>query len=63
MTNKQKTAKLRKFLKARPSLKPQSLEKEAGLPTTTLSQIFQDRELPEKHWPALEKALKKYCWE
>lgn len=63
MTNKQKTAKLRRFLLARPSLKAKALEKEAGIPATTVAQIFQDRELPEKHWPALEKVLKKYCWE
>lgn len=62
MTNKQKTEKLRKFLSERPALKPGLLESEAKLPATTVYQIFQGRELPEKHWPALEKVLKKYCW-
>jgi hypothetical protein len=62
MTNKQKTEKLKKFLLARPSLKPGALEQEAGLPDTTIYQIFHGRELPEKHWPALEKVLKNYCW-
>lgn len=62
MTNKQKTAKLKKFLEARKSLKPGMLETEAGIPPTTIYQIFHGREFPEKHWAALEKVLKKYCW-
>jgi hypothetical protein len=62
MTNRQKSEKLRKFLEQRPAISISGLEREANLPGQTLAWVKKGRELPEHHWPDLEKALKKYCW-
>ena len=56
---------LRKFFEERPALSINHLEKEAGLPFTTLAKVVAptiQKNLPLKHWEALEKVLVKYGW-
>lgn len=54
------TEKLLTWLDERPAIAIQLLEKEAGVPSTTIAKAKGGREIPEKHWPALVQVLKKY---
>jgi hypothetical protein len=57
---KTKTDILVAWLNERPSLNVKSLEEEAAIPFTTITQSLRGREIPEKHWPAIISVLKKY---
>jgi hypothetical protein len=57
---KTKTELLVDWLNERPSLNIKKLEEEASIPFTTISQAQRGWEIPEKHWPAIVAALKKY---
>ena len=48
------------WLKERPAISIQLIEQEAELPSTTIAKAKGGREIPDKHWPALVKVLKKY---
>lgn len=57
---KSNTETLIQWLEERPSLNVKSIEEEAGIPFTTISQAQRGREIPVKHWPAIIGTLKKY---
>ncbi len=53
--------KLVKFLRAKPALNLSQIEKEAGIPPKTLHKaLTNQKEVPTKHLPALDEALRKY---
>ncbi|MFT4033788.1 MAG: AAA family ATPase [Siphonobacter sp.] len=53
--------KLFKFLQAKPALNLSQIEKEAGIPSKTLHKALSfQKEIPTKHLPALDQALRKY---
>jgi hypothetical protein len=62
MSNAQKSEKLRKFFKDRPSLSTQGVEREATIPGQSVAWVKKGRDLPEQHWKLLEPVLKKYGW-
>lgn len=53
--------KLVKFLLAKPALNLSQIEKEAGIPAKTLHKaLTNQKEVPAKHLPALDEALRQY---
>lgn len=53
--------KLVKFLRAKPALNLSQIEKEAGIPPRTLHKASTNqKEVPSKHLPALDEALRQY---
>lgn len=53
--------KLVKFLRAKPALNLSQIEKEAGIPAKTLHKaLTNQKDVPVKHLPALDEALRKY---
>jgi len=55
---------MKDWLKERPCLSLRCLEREAGLPTKTLSHYLQGRrELNEQHLQKLTPVLERYGWE
>ena len=53
--------KLVKFLRAKPALNLSQIEKEAGIPSKTLHKaLTNQKEVPAKHFPALDAALRQY---
>ena len=53
--------KLLKFLRAKPALNLSQIEKEAAIPAKTLHKaITNQKDVPAKHLPALDEALRKY---
>jgi chromosome partitioning protein len=50
-----------KFLRAKPALNLSQIEKEAGIPSKTLHKaLINQKEVPAKHFPALDTALRQY---
>ena len=53
--------KLVKFLRAKPALNLSQIEKEAGIPSKTLHKaLTNQKDVPAKHLPALDEALRQY---
>jgi chromosome partitioning protein len=53
--------KLIKFLRAKPALNLSQIEKEAGIPAKTLHKaLTNQKDIPTKHLPALDEALRRY---
>lgn len=68
MEKSKRSEELRKWLKERPELSINQLEKKAGLPFTTLAKVkttpkgHKARCLPSHHWDAINKVLARFGW-
>lgn len=61
---KDRSIELREWLKKRPELSINKLEKASGIPHTTLAKVVMSNpiSLPYHHWEGLENVLRKYGW-
>jgi len=65
MIMKEISDKFRQWAKERGALSINQLEKDAGLPATTLAKVVSEKlkhNIPAKHWDRLEAVLRKYGW-